>query len=208
MKSLLIFGAGSGIGALLLKEVSKDYKITLVIRNPEKAAAVAIPGVDIILGDAADGNIVEQACRAAGPNATIVSTMGGETANYIGHRLIIDCAEKHGVKRMLMVTSIGCGDTWPTLSDRAKAAFGQAVREKSLAEIWLQTSRLDYCILRPGGLKDGLATHNAQVWQHQEVHGLVHRHDVALLIAQKLQDAEFGNQIYSVIDPSLEFKRG
>ena len=208
MKSLLIFGAGSGAGALLLKEVGNDYKITLMIRNPEKAAAIDIPGVNIIHGDAADINIVEQACRAAGPNATIVSTMGGEAANYIGHRLIIDCAEKFGLKRMLMVTSIGCGDTWPTLSDRAKAAFGQAVREKSLAEIWLQTSQLDYCIFRPGGLKDGPATHKAEALQNQEVHGLVHRHDVALLIAQKLQAAEFGNQIYSVIDPTLEFKRG
>ena len=35
---------------------------------------------------------------------------------------------------MVLVTSLGCGESWAYLSDRAKAAFGQAVREKSLAE--------------------------------------------------------------------------
>jgi uncharacterized protein YbjT (DUF2867 family) len=208
MKSLLIFGAGSGVGAKLLDEVERDYRITLVIRNPLTAKQLSARGFTVIEGDAADSDVVERACLLAGAGATIVSTMGGEAANYRGHRLIIDSAEKSGINRMLLVTSLGCGDSWPTLSERAKNAFGQSVREKSLAESWLQTSRLDYCILRPGGLKDGPATHQAQCYQGQEVHGLVQRHDVALIIVQKLQAETLANQIFAVIDPNLEFKRG
>ena len=75
---------------------------------------------------------------------------------------VIDEAEKAEIKRLILVTSLGCGDSWPFLSPRARAAFGQAVREKSLAESWLQTSQLDYAILRPGGLLNGAATGQAQ----------------------------------------------
>jgi hypothetical protein len=54
--------------------------------------------------------------------------MGG-AQDYLAHRTVIDEAEKAEIKRMILVTSLGCGDSWPFLSPRARAAFGQAVRE-------------------------------------------------------------------------------
>ena len=49
---------------------------------------------------------------------------------------------------------------------------------KTLAESWLQTSQLDYAILRPGGLLDGAATgcHNDT---KSGGHGFINRADVA-----------------------------
>ena len=209
MLSLLLFGAGHGIGALLLDNVVSDYRVTLLLRNEEKAQHIAAryQNVNIVLGDASDPDAVEKACQTAGSDATSVSTMGSKTADYQGHRLIIDCAEKLAMKRMLLVTSLGCGDSWATLSNKAKVAFGHAVREKSLAETWLQTSMLDYCIIRPGGLKEDEATGKAQLYQNQETHGLVHRQDVANTMTQLIEQPTFGNQIYAIIDPTLEFKR-
>lgn len=105
---------------------------------------------------------------------------------------------------MILVTSLGCGDSWPFLSSRAKAAFGQAVREKSLAESWLQTSRLDYAILRPGGLLNGAATGRAQRIQAQECHGFVMRADVAKHIHELATAPALNNQIYSLVEPGLK----
>ncbi|EFN5656240.1 anaerobilin reductase, partial [Escherichia coli] len=117
---------------------------------------------------------------------------------------VIDEAEKAGISRMILVTSLGCGDSWPFLSERAKAAFGQAVREKTLAESWLQTSQLDYAILRPGGLLDGAATGKAQRIQNQECHGFVHRADVAAHIHELANAPALNKQIYSLIEPDLK----
>jgi uncharacterized protein YbjT (DUF2867 family) len=143
------------------------------------------------------------ACRAAGPDALIISTMGG-AQDYLAHRTVIDEAEKAGISRMILVTSLGCGDSWPFLSERAKAAFGQAVREKTLAESWLQTSQLDYAILRPGGLLDGAATGKAQRIQNQECHGFVHRADVAAHIHELANAPALNQQVYSLIEPDLK----
>ena len=105
---------------------------------------------------------------------------------------------------MILVTSLGCGDSWPFLSERAKAAFGQAVREKTLAESWLQTSQLDYAILRPGGLLDGAATGKAQRIQNQECHGFVNRADVAAHIHELANAPALNHQVYSLIEPDLK----
>ncbi|MCM4201675.1 SDR family oxidoreductase, partial [Escherichia coli] len=42
----------------------------------------------------------------------IISTMGG-AQDYLAHRTVIDEAEKAGISRMILVTSLGCGDSWP-----------------------------------------------------------------------------------------------
>lgn len=106
------------------------------------------------------------------------------------------------MNRFLLVTSLGCGDSWQYLSDRAKQVFGNSVREKSLAESWLQTSSLDYTILRPGGLKDGEPNQQGELSQHQEVHGSINRGEVARLVHQLFDNAESVGQIYACVEKS------
>lgn len=206
MKTLLIFGAGSGIGLELATFCSQKKSVVALIRHPEQADALRQAGITVIDGDALDPQAVLLACQTAGADAQIVSTVGGKLSDYNANRLIIDTAEKTGIRQMVLVTSIGCGDSWPTLSDRAKQAFGQAVREKSLAESWLQTSTLEWCILRPGGLTDGEATGKAKLLQ-TEAHGRVRRKDVALAIGRILHPGDHWGKIYAVCDPTLAGER-
>ncbi|RKS87741.1 uncharacterized protein YbjT (DUF2867 family) [Orbus hercynius] len=208
MKSLLIFGASRGTGEQVVKHARKQgYRCVAVVRQQAHYDALLELGVEPILGDANDIDIIEKACLLAGKDCTIVSTLGGNQANYQPQMHIINQAEKHQINHMVLITSLGCGDSWSTLSERAKAAFGYAVREKTLAEAWLQTSLLDYCILRPGGLTNGEATHNARCDTNTEVHGYIRRHDLALVILDKIQQPQLGNNIYSVIDPDLVVER-
>ncbi|KAA9000624.1 SDR family oxidoreductase [Affinibrenneria salicis] len=202
----LLFGAGRGTGAQLLALAQAQRQpVVLVLRDAQQAQQWrGRPDVAVIQGDACDPDCVQLACRTAGPQAIAVSTLGGGDADYRAHRLIIDSAQQNGMRRMLLVTSIGCGDSWPMLSPRARAAFGHAVREKSLAESWLQTSELDYCIVRPGGLTNGPASGNVLLSRRNDLHGLVSRADVALTLAQLLRQTAFGHQIYSLIDPALK----
>jgi len=102
-------------------------------------------GVEVVIGDALDPQAVAQACRLADRDARVVSTLGSfrqsAPVDYQGNRHVIDEMERAGLSRLLLVTSLGCGDSWQYLPERARAAFGHEVRLKSLAESWLQTSR-------------------------------------------------------------------
>ncbi|MGS3940438.1 anaerobilin reductase [Escherichia coli] len=205
MTPWLLFGAGGkGVGARTLElALAEQRPVVAVVRHADAATKLAQQGVQVFTGDACDASVVADACRAAGPDALIISTMGG-AQDYLAHRTVIDEAEKAGISRMILVTSLGCGDSWPFLSERAKAAFGQAVREKTLAESWLQTSQLDYAILRLGGLLDGAATGKAQRIQNQECHGFVNRADVAAHIHELANAPALNQQVYSLIEPDLK----
>ncbi|MCT8247729.1 NAD(P)H-binding protein [Proteus vulgaris] len=204
MKTWVIFGAGGkGVGAHIADiGVTQQRPIIALVRSEEAANRLEEKGIKTVIGDAIDAKAVEAVLTLAGKEADIISTMGGEN-DYLAHRTVIDTAEKMGFQRMLMVSSLGCGDSWVTLSDRAKATFGQAVREKSLAEVWLQTSRFDYAIVRPGGLLNGEETGNAQLYQNEEIHGLVNRRDVARLVTQLLEADLLEDQVYVVVEPGL-----
>ena len=208
MKTVIIFGVSAKLGtgyqvSQLIKQCHPEWRCIALVRDADFAKQLAQQNIETYVGDATDKELVKKICLQAGPEAIIISTLGGETGNYIAQRIIIDCAEQAGVKQMLLVTSLGCGDSWPTLSLRAKQAFGNAVREKSLAEVWLQTSTLNYVILRPGGLRDGELTNNGQCYFAQEVHGFVYRKELAKIIMDKIANQQFDNRAYSVVDPNL-----
>ncbi|CND64827.1 flavin reductase [Yersinia enterocolitica] len=76
------------------------------------------------------------------------------------------------------------------------------MREKSLAESWLQTSNLTYTLIRPGGLLDQSATGKA-IRLQTEAHGLVTREDVAIHLSQMVEDPATYHQIYALVDPGL-----
>lgn len=204
MTPLLIFGAGgTGVGALSAALARQaGHPVIALVRREAQAVTLRQQGVTVLIGDACDPQAVDRACQQAGENATVISTMGGPQ-EYLAHRTLINSAEQNGIRRMVLVTSLGCGDSWPYLSPRAKAAFGQAVREKSLAESWLQTSTLAFAILRPGGLLNGPATGQAQLSQAAEVHGLVMRADVAHHALNLAQSPALSGQIFSVVEPGL-----
>ena len=208
MKTVIIFGVSAKLGtgyqvSQLIKQCHPQWRCIVLVRDADFAKQLAKQGIETHVGDATNKELVKKICLQAGPEAIIISTLGGETGNYIAQRIIIDCAEQAGVKQMLLVTSLGCGDSWPTLSQRAKQAFGNAVREKSLAEVWLQTSTLNYVILRPGGLRDGELNNNGQCYFAQEVHGFVYRKELAKIIMDKIANQQFDNRAYSVVDPNL-----
>lgn len=204
MNPWLIFGAGGkGIGAMTASlALSQKRAVIALVRNQQAADKLAALGATVFIGDACDSSMVMAACEAAGASATIISTMGG-SQDYLAHRTVIDCAQQANISRMILVTSLGCGDSWQYLSPRARAAFGQAVREKSLAESWLQTSLLDFAILRPGGLLNGEATGQAIREQDKETHGFVMREDVTAHIHQLDLEPSLKQQIYSLIQPGL-----
>nr|ELR5146496.1 NAD(P)H-binding protein [Providencia rettgeri] len=204
MSPWLILGAGGkGVGNMVVKLAVTDKRpVIAIVRNSQSAEMLEDQGIQVFRGDACDKAVVSAACQAAGASATVISTMGG-TQDYLAHRTVIDCAEQAGISRMVLVISLGCGDSWQYLSLRARTAFGQAVREKSLAESWLQTSSLDYVIVRPGGLLHGQATGKAILQQVDDVHGLVMRADVAEHVYLLAQQTTLKNQIYSIIQPEL-----
>lgn len=204
MAHWVIFGATKGIGHILAKMgVKQGNQVTAFVRRAEDAERLATQGIQTVIGDATDLNSLDSIFTHTTPETVVFTTIGGAQADFYGNYNIIRKAEQYQIARLLFVTSIGCGDSWSTLSPRAKSLFGQSVRQKSMAESYLQSSEISYTIIRPGGLMSVPATQNAKLLSN-EAHGVISREDVAIVLAKLVDDKNSYRQIFAVVDPDLK----
>jgi nucleoside-diphosphate-sugar epimerase len=196
---VLIFGARSGIGVQLIETL-----------RAAGAAAVGITrsgGGSNAAADVTDAGAVARVF-AEHPDATaIVSIVGGrpftkETPpDLTGNQNLIEAAERAGIRRFILVSTIGAGDSRAAAPLAARLVLGRFMKLKTEAENLLRTSKLDWSIVRPGHLKDGPPTGRAVLREDSTVSGAVVRADVGVLIAGLIADPASFGRTYASIEP-------
>ncbi|WP_108651342.1 NAD(P)H-binding protein [Dongshaea marina] len=197
----LIFGASQGLGLSLAKQLKKrGNKVIGVSRRKSVQHEDSVYFSQWIPCDALDKDTMLSTLKNIGStrDLNVISTM---SAPFLGIKNLIDVLEECNIKRFVLVTSLGCGDGWEYLSERARKAFGEYVREKTLGETWLQSSSLNYIIIRPGGLRDDNVTGTGILSQGKEVHGYINRDELSRLIIESLDSKSAAGQAFECVDP-------
>lgn len=202
---LVLFGASSATGRAVL-DAWRRRRGTGVVAAARRVAD-AEPGVSPVACDALDRADVDRAFAAAPADAAVVSVLGGKPGGAplvddAGNRNVIDAAGPN--RHIVLVTSLGCGDTADLVSDRLRRAIGDVLEAKTAAERHLRDSGGRFTIVRPGGLMDGPATGTAGLQARPEGAGLIRRADLAELVVGLIgSDAHVGGT-YAALDPELE----
>lgn len=105
---LAIFGASSVSGKLLVeKALVKGYEVTAFVRDAAKLR-ITNPNLNVICGDALNPVDVDSAVRG---NDAVLSTLGPKGKLKVmaaqSTKNIVDAMEKHGVKRLVVVSVAG-----------------------------------------------------------------------------------------------------
>ena len=135
MKTIVIWGAGSGLGASMVEYFhTQGFEVIGVARNSNGNPRLKALNITTFVCDATNRKQVEETVNTLPKASWVVSTMGGlhgqNDNGYVGHRHLINALDVAKGHRFLLITSLGCGKSWQFLSDRAKHAFGHSVREK------------------------------------------------------------------------------
>ncbi len=209
MRPLLIFGASKGVGLELARqECKRGRPLFALVRPYSDAEALLALGVTVVRGDALATDDVAHVFSHSPEGCDVVSTLGGQVedgrrADDVGNINVITVAKTTGKGgRFVLITSIGCGEMEPFRSERAIAAFGAAVDAKTRAEDHLRQSELDWTIIRPGGLLSEPATGNGILVEDAEMHGFIHRADVADLAYGVLRDPATRGKAFAAVDAS------
>ncbi len=207
---VFLAGASQGVGREILKELlAQDKSVKAFLRSETIATELQTMGVETAIGDALNPEQIEQA-MAGSPIDLVISTIGGkpqdgERSDYTGNKNLIDAAVKAGVKRFILVTSIGSGESVAALPPQAFAALKEVLAEKEKAEQHLIASGLTYTIIRPGGLKSEPATGNGVLTEDPKIAGTIHRADVADLVCRCLKSDRTNNKIFSAVDRTMTY---
>jgi uncharacterized protein YbjT (DUF2867 family) len=188
---VLVAGAnGKTARSLVRMLVEEDHKVRGLVRKEEQLSEVEQDGAEPVLVDLEEevegdvGRAVE-GCDAivfaagAGPGSGAARK---ETMDYGGALKLIEAAERHGVRRYLMLSAMGAAD--PESGSEEMRPYLSA---KARADERLQSSGLDYTIIRPGSLTNEPGTGRIDAAPSLGRRGEISREDVAAIFAATLE---------------------
>ena len=192
---VLVAGANGQTARQLVRMLVEDgHEVRGLVRKEEQLSNVENDGAEPVLvdleEDEVDGKVGDavQGCEAiifaagAGPGS---GNERKETMDYGGAVKLIEAAEQHGVRRYLILSTIGADD--PESRGEKMQPY---MRAKGKADARLRdSSGLDYTIIRPGKLTDDAGTGSVDAAESLGRYGEIPREDVARAFAATL-DAE------------------
>jgi len=186
---------------------SLDKAAAKVIGKLRTRDALGAMGVLFVSGDAINETDVQAAFAQSEYDAAI-TTIGAINANpppdYIGNANIFDAAKASGVERVILVSTIGAGDSFDAAPLPARMGLAAVIPLKTQAEDHLRESGLDYTVIRPGGLPFRPGTGNGLLSEDRKTMGFITRADLARLIVGVLDDDRTIGKTLAAIDPTLE----
>ncbi|MEU7070925.1 SDR family oxidoreductase [Streptomyces narbonensis] len=187
----IVIAGGHGQIALRLERLlaAGGHEVAGIIRRPEQGDDLRAAGAEPVVLDLESASVEMVAAVLQGADAAVFAAGAGpgssvdrkDTVDRAAAVLFADAAERAGVRRYVVVSSMGAdaahpGDEVFDAYLRAKGAADDAVRART---------GLDWTILRPGSLTNDAGTGQIRLEAHTG-RGMVPRDDVAAVLAELL----------------------
>ncbi|MGY0235788.1 NAD(P)H-binding protein [Longispora urticae] len=162
----IVIAGGHGQIALRLERLlaGRGDTATGLIRRPEQADDLRAAGAVPAVCDLESATVAEVAAHLAGADAAVFAAGAGpgsgidrkDSVDRGAAALFADAAERAGVRRFVVVSSMGADTEPPAGTDPVFAAY---LRAKGAADEDVRArAGLDWTVLRPGRLTDGPGT--------------------------------------------------
>lgn len=178
-----------------------------IIRNPDHAEDLRAAGAEPVVCDLESASVEDVASRLEGADAVVFAAGAGpgsgesrkETVDRAAAVLLADAAERAGVRRYIIVSSMSADATLTEPPAGMDPVFAVYLRAKGAADDAVRTrDALDWTVLRPGRLTDEPGTGLVQVGERTG-RGEVTRDDVAAVLGALLHAPGTAGQTLELI---------
>jgi putative NADH-flavin reductase len=204
---LALFGATGPTGREVLRQaLERKLEVQVLARNPGKLE-ISNPKLSVLQGDVLDANAVDRVIQNS--DAVIVS-LGGKPGDKTraletGTKHIVAAMKKYGHKRLIVVTSLGVGDS----AGQAGFLFEKIIvplflkaefADKLAQEAVVRASGLKFVIARPGALTNDTVkgTYEAAQKLRKGSPARITRADVAHFCLEQLEHKTWLGQAVSL----------
>lgn len=203
---LMVFGATGGVGSEVVKQaLERGYGVSAFVRSPGKLT-LSHENLTVIEGDVLNATFVAESL--AGHDAAICALGGAMSKDHFlstATGIIVEGLEQQGIKRFIVNSTMGVGDSSSQLSLAAKVfvktVIRAAVAEHARQEERVKASSLDWTIVRPGGLGNGEKTESYKTSSNPQetLSGTVARADVAHFMLELLDSVDAYRKAISIV---------
>ncbi|GAB7523847.1 NAD(P)-dependent oxidoreductase [Paraburkholderia sp. 2C] len=170
---ILVIGAGAGTGRQIVEQaVARGHEVTAFVRNPRQYDRA---NVRVVVGDARDEKAISMA--VAGQDA-VFNTIGTQTPwartglEPVAGRAINKALRDHGVRRLIVATTMGVGDSGKHAHFYFRYIFAPtflrgAVKDKEQMERELARTNIDWVVVRPAVLTNDQPIGKVRVFTRQ-----------------------------------------
>jgi uncharacterized protein YbjT (DUF2867 family) len=199
---VVIAGARGKVARRLVPRlVARGDRVRGIIRSPDQAADLEADGAEPLLCDLEVADDAEVDGAVAGADAIVFAAGAGPgsgadrkwTIDYGTAKKLIDSAGRLGVRRYVMLSSIGTDD-----APQDDEVFSVYLRAKAKADEELRAAGLDHTIVRPGPLSDDEGRGTISVGRHVDP-GEIPRDDVAAVLAAVLWEPRSFRRTFEVM---------
>lgn len=186
---ILVAGATGNTGLRLVSELcERGHEPIALVRSSSDTENLP-KGATQREGDLTDlEDDVTKGCEVV----IFVAGSGGDTGPEMTDKVdrdgaisLIDIAERTGVRRFVMLSSVGADDPDP------ESELAHYLKAKHAADERLKSSSLEYAILRPVALTDDGPTGSVKLGDDVDPKGKAARGDVAVLLADAAEQDEW-----------------
>jgi putative NADH-flavin reductase len=197
---VIVFGPTGGTGlAMIHHAVEKGWEVTAFARSPHKLNMPAGSSIRVVKGDVLDADTVAKAIP--GHDAVLVALGGGggqllfeNNTCSKGTENIVKGMQQAGVKRIIVISSMGAGQSKPHIGAFPRWLLKYALEDKTLQEKCVMDSGLEYVIVRPTGLTNGPVHGHLAIVDSNESpvpHNSISRNDVAIFALNACQGTTY-----------------
>jgi putative NADH-flavin reductase len=203
--NITIFGASGRTGQQLVSQaLDRGHQVTAYMRRPE-ALTIPHPGLRVITGTLNEPDKLREAISGA---EACLSALGGNslrkrsTEFTTGMDRIVSLTEQEGVPRLVYLSSVGAGESRSYLPQPFRFLIADMMLRVPLADHTLNEqriagSKLQWTVVRPGGLGDGPITGKITHGCGKTVfksNATISRADVASFMLDQLSETTYVNK--------------
>ncbi len=206
-KCVLVAGATGRAGRLVVQELLKrGYTVKALMVPPfDSPQTSGLTGVEFVEGNLASVAALEKAMEGV---QCVISAIGSkkpfskvenDKIDNMGNQNLARAAKARGLKHIVVISSVGAGNSRDAVSCMYKWPMMSVLKAKSRSEAFIQSCGIDYTIIRPGGYTDKDISDEIAFGEGGKISGLVKRSQIARVCVDALENPAMKNRTFEVV---------
>jgi uncharacterized protein YbjT (DUF2867 family) len=209
-QTVVIAGATGRVGRLVVNEVlARGFNVRAILVPPFDSSdqpEFSEKNVEMAEGDLTSVEALEKAVEGADYLISVIgskkpfSKKENDKIDNMGNQNLTRAAKAKGLKRVVIVSSNGVGNSRWAINLMHKLSMNRILRAKEKSEAFIQSQGMEYTLLRPGGYNEKDLSGEIVFGEGGGLSGLIGRGGIAKTCADAITNPAMKNRTLEVMD--------